>query len=493
MNDFFSNVALTPRQRALFLGFCALSSALITFALPSYFPLSEPDSGGYINFDPTRTALYPLFLQVLRSLGFGLQQVTVIQLLLFSLALPVLLAALLRAGMSRGLVVLFVVLMAANTYFSSFYATILTESLYFTVLVVGLAFWIDYLRAGRAGHLAWAGLCVGLSIGIRPAALVLVPMVVVSVWLKWHQRQASAVLLAVALIVPLAAGALSERLVYRLAHGGASASVTHYVMMGKASMLVREDMVFTGPHAAALTALARQLYRTFRPAHEFLDGLPSVVAWPVLTAFYEAVGQFQTLNDEVAATAAQLGIPAADLKIELGRQIIINDIPGYLRLTLIHTIGQWSVKALTFPPAARAVNRYVDSLANPPFARLFNEVVLHPPASASAIVVYPAFMLAGLISLLLSVVLLVFLVQPRLGDTPPGQYLMLAAFFAATCHVSMIGISMINLSTPRFLMAIYPQLLLSGLFLAMALVSPARRFWGRPEPLPGVVDRPEPA
>ena len=83
--------------------------------------------------------------------------------------------------------------------------------------------------------------------------------------------------------------------------------------------------------------------------------------------------------------------------------------------------------------------------------------------------------------------------KPRLGDTPPGQYLMLAAFFAATCHVSMIGISMINLSTPRFLMAIYPQLLLSGLFLAMALVSPARRFWGRPEPLPGVVDRPEPA
>lgn len=484
---------MAPRERFLFLAGCAALSALITLVVPPYFPLMQPDSGGYTGFHPSRTALYPLFLKILALLGLDLSQVVYVQLVLFTLALPVLLAALLRAGMPRALIVAFVVLMAGNAYFSTFYATILTESLCFTVLVVCLAYWLDYLREGRARDLALTGLCIGLSIGIRPAAWVLVPMLLISVWLTWHRRRSSALVMAAALILPLAAGVASERVVYRLAHGDESSSVTHYVLMGKASMLVRDDMVFTGPHAEALADLGKQLHRTFKPAHAFLDGVPSVVAWPVLTAFYEAVGQFQTLNEEIGAKATQLGVDASDLKIELGRQIIANNIPGYIRLTLINTFGQWSVKALTFPPAAHAVNRYVDSVPSPPFASYFNEIVLHPPASLSSIVVYPAFMVAGLITLLLSLVLPVFLVRPRLGDSGRGQQLMLAAFFAVSCHASMVGISMVNLSTPRFLMAIYPQLLLSGLFLAMALAAPAIRIPGLSKPVSNAVDRPGPA
>jgi len=67
-----------------------------------------------------------------------------------------------------------------------------------------VAFWIDYLRTGRAVFLVMTGLGFGLSIGIRPAGTVLVPMLLVSVWLKWQKRDVSGPLLVAALVLPLA-------------------------------------------------------------------------------------------------------------------------------------------------------------------------------------------------------------------------------------------------------------------------------------------------
>ena len=53
-------------------------------------------------------------------------------------------------------------------------------------------------------------------------------------------------------------------------------------------------------------------------------------------------------------------------------------------------------------------------------------------------------------------------------DNLRAHNLMVAAWFAALCHSSVLLISMINVSTPRFLMMVYPHILLTALFLARA-------------------------
>ena len=63
-------------------------------------------------------------------------------------------------------------------------------------------------------------------------------------------------------------------------------------------------------------------------------------------------------------------------------------------------------------------------------------------------------------AVVLGLVLIAFIIRPRLGHCGRAQYIMLAAFFAATCHVYTLSVSFINVSTPRFLMAVYPQLVL---------------------------------
>ena len=72
---------------------CAILFAALCLAIPSYFPLMEPDSYGYVDFAPSRTAIYPLFLRALMGLGLSLDQITYVQVTVFCGALTVLIAA----------------------------------------------------------------------------------------------------------------------------------------------------------------------------------------------------------------------------------------------------------------------------------------------------------------------------------------------------------------------------------------------------------------
>jgi hypothetical protein len=455
-----------------FLAACACLFAILCFAIPSYFPLMEPDSGGYVNFSSNRTALYPLFLRALSSLGLSLQAITYVQVAIFCGGLMVLLSALERARIKRVWIVLFVVLLGANSYFASFQRTILTESISFTTIAIATAFLLDYLRTGRALWIALAGLFLGLTIGIRPAGVFLLPMIVLAAWLKWYQRNVSIVVLILAAALPPTLGVAAERLMHRIEHGTRAESVLPYVLAGKAAMLVKSDTVFTGPAAESLNSLGQKLYRSYKPAHEFLRELPSWVARPVLTAFYEAAGQFQVINKDIVRISDQTGISQDYLREELGKQAILSNLSGYLKLTLTHYIGQWSITALTFPPAARAVSNYCASVAEIPLYKEIGPTPFYPRASWASAITYPAFALAGMITLILSFFLLRYLWEPKAADNPRHQYLMMAAFFAVTCHSSMLLISFINVSTPRFLMAVYPHILLSALFL-LGVLRPA--------------------
>jgi len=461
---------MTHARRLLFLLSCALLSAAITLALPPYFPLLEADSASYLEFHSSRTAIYPVFLREMQQLGLSPEQIVYPQTLLFALAVTVLLAALLRAGVSRGLVLLVAIALGANGYYSSFERTIMSESIFFSVMMVTVAFWIDYLRTGRAAFLALTGLGVGFLIEIRPAGVFLAPMLPVSVWLKWHRRDVAWPLLLAALAVPIAIGPIVEQRLYHSQHGEQRESVAGPAALGKAAMLVRDDTEFSGPHREPLGILGRQLAATYRPVHEFLAGLPSRAAYPIMVAGYEGAAQFSIVNHDVVTISLQFGVLDEILIHELAKQSILANVSGYLRLSLLHYLGQWSIMPLKLPPTAAAVNNYVASYPGVPLDGLLADVFLRPTPSPRAYVVYPAFLAAGAVTLVLGLALIAFVLRPSLGDSGPGRYLMLAAFFAASCHVYTLLVSFINVSTPRFLMAVYPQLLMAALFLTLAFL-----------------------
>lgn len=447
---------------------CGLLFGLMNLALPSYFPLMEPDSGGYVQFSANRTATYPLFLKFLGDLGVSLDRIVYFQLALFCISLAILVGAALRFGFRRYWILLFVIALASNTYFSSFQRTILSESLSFSATIVATAFLLDFLRTGQMVRLIAAGLFVGITIGVRPAGLMLAPMIPIAALLKRKEKKISSLLFVLAAIASIVVGWAPERVLYHLKHGGRSDTIVPYILTGKAAMLARDGMTFSGPHADALQLLGSKLYKSYAPVHVFLSNLPSWAAWPVLSSYYEAAAQFQVINHDLVSLAKQRNTTPEILRTELGEQVVLANPIAFLKLTLVNYFGQWSITALTFPPTAAAVNSYREQSSNIPLYDIVTATPFHPESKISSLFIYPGFLLAGGTTFLLAIMLIYYLVWPASPDSRQHD-LMIAAFFAAMCHSSMLLISFTNVSTPRFLMMVYPHIILSGLFLCRAI------------------------
>jgi hypothetical protein len=443
--------------------------ATVAILIPPYFPLLQPDSASYIEFSSTRTALYPLFLKLLRNLGLDLVQITYVQVGLFSLSLFFLLSALLRIGVPRLLAAIFVALLCGNVYFSSFHRTILTESLFCTAMLLVVAFLLDFLRSGASVFLALAALGMGLLVGIRPAAIGLVPALFVAGWLKWRQHEVTTSIFVAAIVVPFALGILCEWIPYHAHHGDRRDSIASNLYMGRSAMLARPGIIFTGPHAGVLTELGQKLSETYEPVHEFLARVP-LPALPMFTAAYELVGQEYVMRREIEQASLSAGVAKQALLADLAKQIILANITGQMKLIFVQYVGQWSMASLTFPPTARAINKLVDE--HPAVPLLQNDpddIMLHPKPRSSSYFIYPAFLAAGLLTLLLALALTPFLLRPSLAEKPRLRPFFLAAFFSLMCQVYTTSLSFLNIATPRYLMALFPIICLVAIFAALSI------------------------
>ena len=464
-----SQVRASPRGDYLFVAVCVLAYAAAVLIVPPYTPLIEPDSSDYIQFTPVRTALYPAFLAICRALGLGPVEITWVQLAIFCAALAYLLTTLLRAAFPRWLLVIFVAMLAGNVLFSSFHRSILTESLYFSLTAIAVGLWLDYFRAARLNLLLALGLVLGIMIGVRPAGLGILPMLVIAVWLKRPENIPKWILL-LAVVFPLSIGVGAERLIYKAVHGSVRDSTAQNLAMGLSAMLIKPDMMFSGPHAAQLTALGAQLYKKYQPVHRYLEAAPSLPVRTQLSAAYEIEAQFYAFGDEIKEFAQTAGVSPAELEIELGKQIVLQNLGGYLELTLVNQFGQWSVAAKNFPPTARLLAAYADTNPAISFNGNIPYAYLHPRPTLVGLIVYPAFLLAGAVTLLLTVGFLIFLWRPCLMDSPEGFYLGIAAFFSAMCQGYTLFISLINEWTPRFLMAVIPQIEIVAMCLVLIIL-----------------------
>jgi hypothetical protein len=459
------------RKDLVFVLACALLYAVVVLVVPPYVALIEPDSPTYFNLQPNRTVLYPLFLLICKKLGLDFVQVTWVQLGIFCLALVYLLSVLRRSGFPRLLLAALVAVLAANLLFSSFHRSIVTESLYFSLAVFATGLWIEYFGSGNARYLLIAGVLLGLMMGVRPVAMALVPMQIVAVLIRRPERVARWVLIVLA-VLTVGIGAGGERLLYRVIHDGPPRSTAPLLLMGKAAMLIEPGMKFSGPHAEALQRVSTALYARFKLLRDALDNAPTVAVRLHFAAAYEGEAQDALFfQDELNEAAARAQVTTDELRSELGRQVILQNLWGYLKLTAFTEVGQWSVAAQHFPPTAKAITAY--AAANPAifYSDRIPEEMLHPSPWRVAWVVYPGFLIAGAATLMLALMLPVLLIWRNLWVTRAGFFLGVAVFFSAMAHIYTLFISLANVWTPRFLMAVFPQLEVIALCVLLALAS----------------------
>ena len=457
--------ARLPTKVTLFVGFLSFLYGSSVFIIPSYTPLIEPDSQSYIQFSPYRPAIYPTFLWLCRAAGLTLAQTTWVQTGLFAVALAYLLAALIRSGFNRPIVALLAVGLGANFLFSSFHRSILSESLYFSLSAIAIACWIEYFKTAHIKPLMGAGLCLGLMIGTRFAGLGLLPVHLLAVVINRAKHRSVWPILAVALLSCLV-GVAGERILYIAYHGNASGSQSSDLLFGRAAMVIRPDMTFSGPRARSFEEIANNLLVIFTPLQQAVREAPSIAVAAQLSAIYEALGHY-SLSDELKMMSDRERIPVPELKSEFAKQVLLQNIIGYLKTTLLNDFGQWSVAAQKFSPVATSLEAYAASRPSVSAGGKISPDLLHPQASALG-VVYPVFLVCGVVTLVAAFGLIIFLVKPELATGRAGFYLLLASYFGAMCHSYTLFISMVNEWTPRFLMAVFLQIEVVGASIVLA-------------------------
>jgi hypothetical protein len=463
-----ANAGEHPRNKdSAFILACLIVYVVAVLAVPSYTPLIEADSNAYLEFNPARNTLYPVFLSICTRLGLSLVQITWVQVIIFALALGFLLKSLLRIKIPKLLLALFVAALVGNFLFSSLQRSIMSEALYFPLTMVTVALWIDHFRTGKIAFLGWAGLAVGFAIGVRPIGIALIPMHAIAGWMTWSRKTVTGAIFLLALIVPLGIGPSLEYIVSRAVNGDARNPHLQYLLMGKAAILIKPDTVYVGPHASALNDLGEKLKSIFLPAQRYLIEAPSLPVRTYLTAYYEATAQEAVLRDELSQAARREGVSVEELRKDLGIQTIKQNLSGYAGLVLLNELGQWSVALKNFPANAQALAGYAAGTPGIDLGGRIPATVFQAGPTMLGLIAYPVFLIAGAVTLVLSAGLLVFLVRPELAAGYNGFYWMLACYLSTMCHAYTLCISLVNVWTPRFLMAVFPQLAIIALCLLM--------------------------
>ena len=424
-NSPFARVGM--KSDLIFVGLCAAVYCAVVAVWPSYYPIIEPDSAEYLDFSYLRTSVYPLFLRCLLSLGLTTLQITHVQLALFGVALCVLLVVLRRVSLPRWMAVAVTVALM-NPLFAGYHRVILTESIFASVTVAALAAWIEYFRTSRVVWLAVASLLVGVLIGIRPAAIGLEPALIIS-W--WSRR---------AIMIPY--GYLPN------------------TTAAEAAMIIESGMTFTGPHALLLEKLAQTILEQYAPVQKFVAGVPTIVGRANVEAVFEVTAIAIALDDLFQKAATSAGTTAAQLRMEFGKQVIAQNLSGYVKLVLLHYIGQWAVAAPNFPPISRAINAYVEQAGPVPLSQYVPQDAVRPKASLYSVLFFPPFAVMGVVTLIMSLVLLWRLVRPARVESHAPPLFEIATLFALMCQTYTVLISCITFAQPRYLMAVYPQLVL---------------------------------
>ena len=323
------------------------------------------DSLRYLTFHPTRTAAYPLFLDAVAAFFGTVEVVGQIQLVLAAIAL-VFFGFAMRRAFNAPLMALILVAFFSNwPHLTLQHSHIMTESLFVSCIYVLLASLMLLLRRPSWSTAASASLACGLAITLRPAGVMLAPLLVVALWLIWHQCAGKRKAIAVALILPVALCLGGESALWKAHHN------QHYrpnlankhlfakaLLIAPASTVADAELAHVIAHGREVMALGREL----------IENAPSLQAKIYLLSQFEQTAQNATYVRAIAplvhSVAIARGQTDIDLRGEAGREVLMSEPASWLGNALTHYWGMWSSFWILRPQFVASCQAYMEDVAD---------------------------------------------------------------------------------------------------------------------------------
>ena len=252
-------------------------------------PFTTPDSIRYLEAWPMYSLGYPIFLKIVGARG-----AIIVQPVLFGAALAFLGSEIVRLTRSTWLAVAVLIATMALPQIREFHASILSESLFLSLLISFLALAIRFSYSSRWQLMALVAMTAGLAGTVRRTGFALVPVMLVMVLLERRRLKGpQAALLLVAALVPFLAIVGAEQAIAPIMHNGRTSSLMGRHMFAKAA-LIDAPPALAGAAAGkpgadadpVRAALDRHLENDYAPIRAFLASAPRDLR-AALSLYYE--------------------------------------------------------------------------------------------------------------------------------------------------------------------------------------------------------------
>jgi hypothetical protein len=418
-------------------------------------PLTAPDSPGYLGFLPIHTLGYPIFLKV-----FGANGAIVAQPLLFAIALTYLGLETLHLTSSVTLAGAIVIAVMLTPQLTMYHASILTESLFVSGLLMFLATSIRFVRRPSSAGAALAAVIAGLTATVRRTGLVFLPVLLIMVLLQWRRLPQRRWSILASAVFPMLLVLFGERLAARAIHGEHVGSLLGVHLFAKAAMIEAP-----APRASAGSdhaRLQRQLAVEYAPMRQLIDRAPREIR-SVLTLYYEGCLQSKCVQE------LQRSMPLSDarwndLLTQVGLERISRAPLRFALLTATHYRSLWTVSKQHHPVTAPVLNAFIASNRPLPLER--DTFALGPREdlefrSIEAVrFIQPIVMLVGWFTGCCAVLGVAASASGRL----PPPALSAACLAALTAHGGLLFTAILAAGISRFMVSLWPAIATAMLF-----------------------------
>jgi hypothetical protein len=434
-------------------------------------PITTPDSTHYLNMTPIVPLGYPFFLKVTGARG-----AIIAQPILFAAALAFMGREIVRTTRSTWLAAAAVAGCMIVPQIREFHASILSESLFLSLLVVFLGLSIRFAYYPTWRLMVLVAIAVGASALVRRTGFAFMPVMLAMVLLQRHHLRGSpAWLFFVAAVAPFGVIVGTEQAIAPLIHAGSSSSLMGRHLFAKAALIDAPSAFAkaTADKPAASddpirAALDEQLETAFAPIRNLLAEAPYPVRG-VLTIYYETclqggcADQARALTRETAEARQTAAMGAAGLARI--RRAPLN----FLKLTWLHYGSLWTVNRLRHPDTVPALNRFIAAHRPMPFEHYAlalgpDRTLVFEPLPLVRYAQGAAFGLAVVTGGLAVLAVIASLFGARL---PPP--LVAAGTAALAAHAGLILTALLAAGFTRFLLGLWPALVVSLAFGAWAV------------------------
>ena len=349
--------AAAPPRLAQYLGLVlpVLVWSMVTAWNADSVSAIQPDSQGFLEFSPMRTALYPLILRFVAWVFGSPLYAIYLQIVVAGMA-ALFLALSVRLWSGRWLLA-FAVLIAvlANPYAATVHGQILSDSLFVSTLCLFIGVLLRMDRSPAPRYYAALSLLTGIAIALRPASFAMLALWPFVLWLYWVGQSRRA--LATTLVLALAPGLLvasAERLYHRSVHGPAAPSLLDLHLFAKAVA-----MGAVWPVGAMDADLRRAIVDFRRQTDSESARIRGFFARRQYLQEREVDAQYRFPIEPLLGAARAQGMEVHRYRRRFGLETIVAHPAAYLGLAATHYAMSWVLFTDDDPlPVHKTVVRY---------------------------------------------------------------------------------------------------------------------------------------